>query len=168
MYPSDCFLNCRFNLSYIALFTYPCKSTGYYFLARLRIADPGAFFTLAFADELSKDYQTWSADITDEVHGFCFWAYLLEYRVPGSPWWYYSTAYYLALVSSNSSIPIRSSELNYCEVYNCTMGTLSLNTYFWNSKKLQSLEFGMPKFAMIIIITLKKGVLYLFFTLLGF
>jgi len=73
LYPSDCFLSCRINLSYIAFtFTYPCKSTGYYFLARLRIADPGAFFTLAFADESSKDYQTWSADITDEVHGFRF------------------------------------------------------------------------------------------------
>lgn len=57
----------------ITLFTFQIfKSTGYYFLARLKIADPGAFFTLAFADESSNDYQTWSADITDEVNGFCF------------------------------------------------------------------------------------------------
>lgn len=45
----------------------PCNSTGYYFLTRLKIADPGAFFTLAFADESSDDFQTWSADVTDEV-----------------------------------------------------------------------------------------------------
>lgn len=45
----------------------PCNSTGYYFLARLKIADSGAFFTLAFADESSDDFQTWSADVTDEV-----------------------------------------------------------------------------------------------------
>lgn len=45
----------------------PCNSTGYYFLARLKIADSGAFFTLAFADESSDGFQTWSADVTDEV-----------------------------------------------------------------------------------------------------
>ena len=50
---------------------YMSTSTGYYFLARLIIVDPNALFTLAFLDETSAYYQTWSADITDEVSSLC-------------------------------------------------------------------------------------------------
>ena len=67
MYPSAIFLNLVSVHVYIAFLTCPCNSTGYYFLARLKIADRGAFVTLPFADESSNDFQTWSADVTDEV-----------------------------------------------------------------------------------------------------
>ncbi|XP_078350699.1 uncharacterized protein LOC144635472 [Oculina patagonica] len=45
---------------------YGC-APGYYFLARLIVIDPDAFFSLAFANESSEDYQSWSADITKEI-----------------------------------------------------------------------------------------------------